>query len=88
MQIGLKRCLWIGVITVGLGITGAAPRMMASTPQEHQEPYYTRNKNYQQGMKNGHDDFQHNREHYKTKKFKNDEDQKAYDAGYQGGHHK
>ena len=34
----------------------------------------------------GSDDGAHNRDHSKKRKFKKDEDQKAYETGYQAGH--
>jgi hypothetical protein len=84
----LKQCVWIGVMTLGIGITGGTARMAASTPQEQHEQDYSKNKNYQQGMRDGHDDFALNRDHSKKRHFKKDNDQKDYEAGYQGGHHK
>ena len=88
MRMNLKQCVWIGVTTLGIGITGGTARMAASTPQEQHEQDYSKNKNYQQGMRDGHDDFAHNRDHSKKRHFKKDNDQKDYEAGYQGGHHK
>jgi hypothetical protein len=37
-------------------------------------------------MREGKVDQAHNRDHYKKHHFKKDEDQKAYEAGYQKGH--
>ena len=56
--------------------------------QDHQDqgPDYSRNKNYQVGMREGRDDQAHNRDHSKKHHFKKDEDQKAYEAGYQKAH--
>jgi hypothetical protein len=88
MRMNLKQCVWIGVMTLGIRITGGTARMAASTPQEQHEQDYSKNKNYQQGMRDGHDDFAHNRDHSKKRHFKKDNDQKDYEAGYQGGHHK
>jgi len=87
MRINLKQCAWIGVMTLGLAITGGAARVAAS-PQEQHEQDYSKNKNYQVGMRDGHTDIAKNRDHYKKRSFKNDDDQKAYEAGYQSGHHK
>ena len=39
-------------------------------------------------MREGQDDHAHNRDHSKKRHFKKDEDQKAYEAGYQKGHGK
>jgi hypothetical protein len=37
-------------------------------------------------LREGKDDQAHKRDHYKKHHFKKDEDQKAYEAGYQRGH--
>jgi hypothetical protein len=87
MRVNLKHCVWIGVMTLGLGITGGAARLAAS-PQEQHETDYSKNKNYKQGMRDGKDDFAHNKDHSRKRTFKKDEDQKAYEAGYQNAHHK
>jgi hypothetical protein len=88
MRMNLKRCVWIGAMTVCLAITGGTVRAAASPSQEQHEHDYSKNKNYQVGMRDGHDDFKRNKDHSKKRNFKKDEDQKAYEAGYQGGHHK
>jgi len=46
---------------------------------------YSKNKTYQQGVREGQADRAHNRDHSKKRSFKKDEDQKAYEAGYQKG---
>jgi hypothetical protein len=86
MRINLKQYVWIGVLTLGLGITGVTARVAASATQEQHEQDYSKNKNYQVGMRDGRSDLAHKRDHYKKRTFKKDEDQKAYEAGYQGGH--
>jgi hypothetical protein len=83
----LKQCVWIGVIALGIGTAGTS-RVEASTSQEQHEQDYSKNKRYQQGMREGKDDFAHNRDHSKKRHFKVDDDQKAYEAGYQSSHHK
>jgi hypothetical protein len=87
MRMNLKQSVWIGVITLAIGITGGAAGVAAS-PQEQHEQDYSKNKNYQVGMRDGRDDFKHNKDHSKKRNLKTDEDQKAYEAGYQGAHHK
>jgi len=37
-------------------------------------------------LREGKDDQAHKRDHYKKHHFKKDEDQKAYESGYQHGH--
>jgi hypothetical protein len=88
MRMNLKQCVWIGVMALTIGITGGMARVAASPSQDQHEQDYSKNKNYQQGMRDGRDDSAHNRDHSKKRHFKKDEDQKAYEAGYQGGHHK
>ena len=87
MRVNLKQCVWIGVMTLGLGIAGGTARLAAS-PQEQHEQDYSKNKNYQTGMRDGRDDAKRDRDHSKKRKFKKDDDQKAYEAGYQNSHHK
>jgi hypothetical protein len=85
MRINLKQYAWIGVISLGIGITGV-PRLAAQEHNDQHEQDYSKNKNYQLGMREGRDDSAHNRDHYKKHHFKKDEDQKAYESGYQSGH--
>jgi len=47
---------------------------------QNQNKDYSKNKTYQQGMREGKDDQAHNRDHSKKRHFKKDEDQKAYEA--------
>ncbi len=84
----LKQCVWIGVMALGIGITGGTARVAASPAQEQHEQDYSKNKNYQQGMRDGKNDLAHNRDHSKKRNFKVEDDQKAYEAGYQSSHHK
>jgi hypothetical protein len=88
MRINLKHYAWIGVMALGLSITGGTALVAASPAQEQHEQDYSKNKNYQQGMRDGKDDFTHNRDHFRKRHFKVDDDQKAYEAGYQSAHHK
>ena len=80
MRMNFKQCVWIGVMTLSIGITGGMARVAASPAQEQHEQDYSKNKNYQQGMRDGRDDAVHNKDHSKKKHFKKDEDQKAYEA--------
>jgi hypothetical protein len=87
VSMNLKRWLWIVVMTLGIGITGGAVRVAAfSSPQDQHNQDYSKNKNYQLGMRDGRDDGAHQRDHSKKRKFKKDDDQKAYETGYQAGH--
>ena len=74
-------------MTVGIGITGGAARLSASpSAQDHHDQDYSKNKNYQQGMRDGRDDVAHNRDHSKKRHFKKDVDKTDYESGYQAGH--
>jgi hypothetical protein len=46
---------------------------------------YSKTKQYQQGVREGQSDHAHNLDHSKKRHFKKDEDQKAYESGYQKG---
>jgi hypothetical protein len=76
MKINVKCLVSALAIALGLGISGLA--------QNH-EPVYSCNK-YQQGVREGRADHVHNRDDSKTRHFKNDGDQKSYEADYQKGH--
>ncbi len=78
MTTNFRQTIGIFALAAGIGITGAA--------LQAQEPDYSHNKTYQQGMREGQADHAHNKDHSKKHHFKKDEDQKAYEAGYQKGH--
>jgi hypothetical protein len=87
MRTNLKQCVWIVAMTLGMGITGGTIRVAASpSPQDQHDQDYSKNKNYQLGMRDGRDDLAHNRDHSKKRNFKKDEDKKDYETGYQAGH--
>jgi hypothetical protein len=67
-------------VAASIGISGCMVQDQAQTQD------YSKNKTYQQGVREGKDDKAHNRDHSKKRHFKKDEDQKAYEAGYQNGH--
>ena len=79
----------VAAIALGVGI-GAGPLQAVAGPfqdqQHQQQPDYSKNKRYQQGMREGKDDQAHKLDHSKKRHFAKDEDQKAYEAGYQHGH--
>jgi hypothetical protein len=88
MQTNWKRCVWIVALTLGMGITGGTVRAAASpSAQDQHDQDYSKNKNYQLGMRDGRDDGAHNRDHSRKRKFKKDQDQNDYETGYQAGHH-
>jgi hypothetical protein len=89
-----QHCVRVLAVTAGIGISGGALQVMASPVFQDQnqdstknkDQDYSKNKRYQQGMREGQDDHAHNRDHSKKRHFTKDEDQKAYEAGYQKGH--
>ena len=86
-RINLRQSVVILAVLLGAVLTGGAVRVAAAPlPQDQHDQDYSKNKNYQQGMRDGRDDQAHNRDHYKKRHFKKDEDQKAYEYGYQQGH--
>jgi hypothetical protein len=85
MRMSLKRSAMILVIATGVGIGGASVQAVAGPLFQNQAPDYSKNKTYQQGMREGKDDQTHNKDHSKKRHFKKDTDQQAYEAGYQKG---
>lgn len=77
----------IGIITGGAVQAVASPLFQEHQEQTHQEesPDYSKNKTFQQGMREGQNDRAHNQDHSKKRHFKKDADQQAYEAGYQKG---
>ena len=84
MRTALRHCVWVVAVAVGMGIGGATIQAAGAPFQDHDQDY-SKNKTYQQGMREGQDDHAHNRDHSKKRHFKKDEDQKAYEAGYEKG---
>ena len=71
-------------MVLAMNITGVTVRVAASpSPQEQHDQDDSNNKNYETGMRDGRSDQAHNRDHYKKRTFKKDDDQKAYESGYQ-----
>jgi hypothetical protein len=86
MRINFKHCAGVVAMAVGIGFTGATIQAVAAPLFQDHDQDYSKNKTYQQGMREGKDDQAHHRDHSKKRHFKKDEDQKAYEAGYQKGH--
>jgi len=80
--------VWVLAVALGMGITGVTLRAAASpfSQDQAQSQDYSKNKNYRVGMRDGKDDKAHNKDHSRKRNFKKDDDQKAYEAGYQDGH--
>ena len=89
IRMNLKQCVWMVAMAPCFVITAGTGRVAASasaSPQEQHDQDYSKNKNYQVGVRDGRDDSAKNLDHSKKRKFKKDEDQKAYESGYQLGH--
>jgi ribosome modulation factor len=76
MKITVKHWMLAAALTLGLG---------GFTLQAEDAKDYSKTKQYQQGMREGRDDHNHNLDHSKKRHFKKDEDQRAYESGYQKG---
>ena len=87
-RMDLRKCVWVLAVVLSSGAIGGSLRAAASPQSQDraQDQDYSKNKNYQAGMRDGKDDKAHNRDHSRNRKFKKDEDQKAYEAGYQQSH--
>jgi hypothetical protein len=78
---------WVMAVAMGVAASGGAVQAVAAPFfQDQNQQDYSKNKRYQQGMREGQSDRAHNLDHSKKRHFKKDEDQKAYEAGYQKGH--
>ena len=91
LKTNLRHGAWILALVFGIGITGSTAWTAGSaSPQDQtqvsQDRDYSKNKNYQQGMRDGKDDRAKNLDHSKKRHFKTDSDQKDYETGYQTGH--
>jgi hypothetical protein len=88
MKLNIKSGVWVLALTIGIGI-GASVSQAVATPlfqqEQRSEPDYSKNKTYQQGQREGQADRTKNLDHSKKRHFKKDDDQKAYEAGYQKG---
>jgi hypothetical protein len=82
MKMNLRHGVWVAAVVAGLGIGGFALQAVAAPFQDQD---YSKNKTYQQGLREGHADQVRKLDHSKKRHFKKDEDQKAYEAGYQKG---
>jgi hypothetical protein len=76
MNMNLNGWVLAAALTIGLG--GFA--LQADDAKD-----YSKTKQYQQGVREGKDDHARNKDHSKKRHFNKDEDQKAYEQGYQKG---
>ena len=88
MRMNFKPYVWALAVMMGTGVIGntvrtvAAPAANAAAADQD----YSKNRRYQQGQHEGKDDRAHNRDHFRKRHFAKDEDNRAYEAGYQQGH--
>jgi hypothetical protein len=84
-RLNLSKCVWVLAVILSVGVVGGSARVAASSSSQEQahDQDYSKNKNYQSGMRDGKDDKARNKDHSRKRKFKKDDDQKAYEAGYQ-----
>lgn len=86
MKLNTKNGVLALALTVGIGIPATVSQAFA-TPlfqqDQRSEPDYSNNKNYRQGQRDGQADRKKNLDHSRKRHFKKDDDQKAYEAGYQ-----
>jgi hypothetical protein len=85
VKMNLTRIARVVAVVVGIGLGGGAIQAVGAPLFQDRSPDYSKNKTYQQGMREGKVDQAHNRDHSKKRTFKKDDDQKAYEAGYQKG---
>jgi hypothetical protein len=82
MKMNLRHGVWVVAVAAAIGIGGFAVQAVAAPFQDQD---YSKNKTYQQGVRDGQGDQAKKVDHSKKRHFKKDEDQKAYEAGYQKG---
>ena len=90
VRMNLRQRVWVLAMALGTGVTVGAVRAAAepqSSEDHAQNQDYSKNKNYQVGMRDGKDDKAHNRDHSRKRNFKKDEDQRACESGYRQAHH-
>jgi hypothetical protein len=74
----MKLSRWVLAAALAIGVGGLT--LNADDAKD-----YSKTKQYQQGVREGQSDHAHNLDHSKKRHFKKDEDQKAYETGYQKG---
>ncbi len=88
MRMNLRQ--YAGVLAVALSMIVAGGTVRAAAPASPQEQSrnqdYSKNKKYQQGVREGQNDNRRNLDHSKKRNFKKDDDRRAYESGYQQGH--
>jgi hypothetical protein len=85
MRMNLRQSVWVLALAVGIGMSGGTVQAVGAPLFQDHDQDYSKNKTYQQGMREGKADQARNLDHSKKRHYKKDEDQKAYEAGYQKG---
>jgi hypothetical protein len=89
MKLNVKRSIWTLALAAGIGLGGGVTQAVAAPFFQQQDqapaPDYSHNKTYQQGQREGQADRAKNLDHSKKRHFKKNDDQTAYEAGYQKG---
>lgn len=95
MKINSRMCAF--ALTVGMAVTPIVPVIAQPAPvqdrdhdrddhdRDHDRDHnnqWANNKWYKMGLKDADDDHKHNRRDHHHRKFKRDEDRRAYEAGY------
>ena len=83
MKTNLRHGISVLAVAVGISVIGVTiPAVAAPFFQDHEQDY-SKNKTYRQGMRDGQYDHARNKDHSKKRHYKKDEDQRAYESGYQ-----
>ncbi len=85
MKIDFRRFGGVVAMATVIG-TSCVSALQAGAAPFFQDQDFSKNKTYQQGLREGKNDGAHHKDHSKKRHFNRDEDQKAYEAGYQKGH--
>jgi hypothetical protein len=85
MKNNLRRSLCALAVAAGVGMSGGMVQAVAAPLFQGQDQDYSKNKTYQQGVREGQADRAHNKDHSKNRHFKKNQDHQDYEAGYQKG---
>ena len=55
MKMNLRHCVWVLAVAAGIGISGATVQAVAAPFFQDHEQDYSKNKTYQQGVREGQD---------------------------------
>jgi len=72
MRMNLRHGVWVLALAVGIGISGSTVQAVGAPFFQDHDQDYSKNKTYQQGMREGKADQAQNRDHSKKRHFKRD----------------